>query len=141
MPSSTIGGMRATMFTATAAFTSLLVGGLILVGGPRRFSSPVFDAARDLAPWWVWGGLMTAAGLLALVAAARHISWAARVGHMIACVVYLFLVFALITSAFTSPIAPLTGIGIYTGFAFIHALAAVSADEGRGIRQVRRAPE
>ncbi len=141
MPGKSIGGMRATLFTSAAAMGSLMVGILILAGGPIRFSSPVFATARDLAPWWVWGSVMTASGLMALAAAARHIMWAARVGHMAACMVYIFLVIALIGAAWQTKTAPLTGIGIYTAFAFIHALAAASADEGRGIRQVRRAAE
>jgi hypothetical protein len=135
----TIGGMRATLFTAAAAFGSFLVGLLILAGGEARFSGIGFSAARDLTPWWAWGGLMLLSGLVALVGAAGHIPWASRIGHATACLTYVFLVVSLITVAAGSPTASLSGVGVYTAFALIHALAAASADEGARMRPARRA--
>lgn len=127
----TVGGIRATMFAATAACGSLLVGILILSGGSRRFSSPGLASVRQIAPWWAWGTLMVVFGALALVGASRHYMWVSRIGHGLAAVVYLFFVVGLIDTAAQSPTGALTGIGIYGAFGFIHTLAAATADEGR----------
>lgn len=134
----TVGGLRAQLFAVTAASGSLFVGALILFGGPTRFSSPPFATIRHLAPWWLWGSVMVACGLLAVIGATRHLTWLARVGHSVAAVAYMFFAFALADSVLKIPNGALTGLGIYSAFAVLHTLAAATADEGRA--PVRRAP-
>lgn len=127
MPQS-VGALRASILVIVAAFSTLAVGLLIFAGGPVRFSTPGFATARGIAPWWGWAAAMVLAGLLATVGAIAHRMWMARIGHSLASLVYFFLVTTFIVSAYNSPTTALTGIGIYTGFAALHAFAAASAD-------------
>ncbi len=122
------GAIRASVLVSLAALGTLSVGILILVGGHVRFSGAGFLTARQVAPWYVWGAAMVVSGTLALLGAVGHWMWLARIGHALSSVIYLFLVTTFVSSAFQSATTALTGIGVYTAFALMHAFAAASAD-------------
>ncbi len=136
----TPGGLRATFMVLLTALGTLVVGGLILIGGEPRFSGPSFASARQIAPWYVWGAVMLASGALAFFGAARHFVWVARIGHSVSSLVYIFWVVALAVTAVQLPTGPLTGIGIYSAFAAMHAFAAVSAELEREAYRAKHRP-
>ncbi len=127
MPES-LGSLRANIVLGVATTGTMLVGFLILIGGPIRFSAPSFAAARAIAPWWAWGLVLGGAGLIALVGIAMRQPWWCRIGHAGSSVGYAFLVFTFIQSAIHYPTTALTGIGIYGSLAVLHALGAATAD-------------
>ncbi len=127
MPES-LGAQRAYIVLATICAGTVSVGGLILVGGPARFSSASFDTARQVAPCWVWGTYLLGSGLLALVGIMTRHPWLCRVGHMASAFGYGFLVTAFITVSVHAPTVALTGIGVYGALAVAHAIGAATAD-------------
>ncbi len=133
------GAVRASVLVSLAALSTLAVGALILGGGAERFANPSFQTARGIAPWWAWGVAMLASGTLATAGAVAHLSLLSRIGHSLSSVVYLFLVMAFVDAAMKVPNAALTGIGIYTGFALIHAFSAASADLEKDTREAAKA--
>lgn len=122
------GAIRASVLVFLAALSTLAVGALILAGGPTRFTSPALATARAVAPWWGWGSAMLLSGLLATGGAWAHRMWLARIGHTMSSAVYLFWVITLGFGVARTPTTAMTGLGIYTGFAMIHAFAAATAD-------------
>ncbi len=132
------GAIRASVLVTLAALSTLAVGVAILVGGEARFSGPSFATSRHLAPWWAWGSAMVASGGLATTGAFAHLMWLARIGHTMSSFVYLFLVVTFIDGAIKAPTAALTGIGIYSGFALIHAWTAASADLEKTTRNANK---
>lgn len=135
------GAVRASVLVSLAALSTFAVGLLILGGGEERFSNPSFMTARQVAPYWGWGVAMVVSGALASTGAVAHFMWLSRVGHSLSSIVYLFLVMTFVDSVLRVPNAALTGIGIYTGFALIHAWAAASADLEKSTRDAHSASQ
>lgn len=127
MPDS-LGALRARIILGVAAAGTLTVGALILAGGAVRFSSVGFAAARQIAPWWVWGSALAGAGLIALTGTAMRHPWWCRIGHTLSAVAYMFLVVTFVQTAIATATVALTGIGIYGCLAVLHALGAATAD-------------
>ena len=132
------GAIRATTLVVVAAASTLAVGVLILAGGAQRFSAPAFATARGVAPWWAWGAAMTLSGILAGTGGLIHQVRLARLGHSLSSVVYLFWVITLAAAIIPNPTQALTGLGIYSGFAILHAFAAASADLESATRRANR---
>lgn len=104
------------------------IGVFILAGGALRFSGPGWAGARILAPWWVWGLILTLAGAFVLWCWPWLESCHPRTSVLvIACgsMPLMFLTIGFVYAAKQSPVVGLTGIGAYGSIVFAHLHLAV----------------
>jgi hypothetical protein len=114
----------ASLFAAVLGLGSVLLGTMILIGGPRRMAGPSFLYVTNLAPWWVWGTGFVTAGVLASVGQWRRLRRVAAWGHRLSAAGALYWVGAFIYGASITPTASLTGIGAYTTLGLLHVIAS-----------------
>jgi hypothetical protein len=98
----------------------------LLVGGDARFTTVGFQYPKSLMPWWAWGLVFCAAGIVMLIASignAIRLFWPA----LAAALLFLFWAYTLLISGLQHPNAAFTGAAFYAWAGLALAATAFKA--------------
>ena len=120
-----------------AACQGVALGGVFLLGGDNRFSSPSFETPRNLLAWtglpahWGWGTVFLMYGLALVMSLGQD-----RAVHVLrmGLALYLFLALSFAGSVFADARAAMSGFVSYTIIALIHLVLSDHL-HGRGWKE------
>lgn len=118
-----------------ASILALLLGVVLLIGGPDRISGPSYTTVVATGGEVVWGVGFLVLSLIFWVCS-KIIHWGLFQAYMTAATAYLLLAVALADAARSLDTAGLTGVVVYGWVAWVHVLAAASIGEGRLARKL-----
>jgi len=113
-----------------ASVLALLLGMVLLIGGPDRISGPSYTTVVATGGEFVWGVGFLVLALIFWICS-KVLQWGLFQAYMTAATAYLLFAVAFIDAARSIDSAGLTGIVVYGWVAWVHVLAAASVSEGK----------
>lgn len=112
------------------ALMDLAMGGIYLLAGPGRTSSPTFALAKAIMPIRAWGAIVTLVGLLLLITLLTSMCrrWLTLGIRVVGPATFAMWSLVQLFNAIQTPSAAIAGVPIYAYLAFRHTFAPVPKD-------------